>query len=152
MIFTLAQQFSTLLGLLTIVPTGHGAVCLKLEDKIIYIDPYSQTTDYTGYPKADIIFFTHDHYDHYDTTALKHLVTAETVFVGPPCMEKHLTLEKTMKNGDSYRWENIEILAVPAYNILNKRPMASHSTPKDTGTVMCLLSGILKYIFPETQN
>ncbi|HQF05173.1 MAG TPA: MBL fold metallo-hydrolase, partial [Bacteroidales bacterium] len=79
MIFTLAQQFSTLLGLLTIVPTGHGAVCLKLEDKIIYIDPYSQTTDYAGYPKADIIFFTHDHYDHYDTTALKHLVTAETV-------------------------------------------------------------------------
>ena len=152
MIFTLAQQFSTLLGLLTIIPTGHGAVCLKLENKIIYIDPYSQTTDYTGYPKADIIFFTHDHYDHYDTLALKHLVTPETVFVGPPCMEEHLTLEKTMKNGDSYRWENIEILAVPAYNILNKRPDGQPFHPKGYGNGYVFTFGDVKvYISGDTE-
>ncbi|MDD4065170.1 MAG: MBL fold metallo-hydrolase, partial [Bacteroidales bacterium] len=121
MIFSASQQFTTLLGLLTIVPSGHGAVCFMLEETVIYVDPYSATTDYSKYPKADIIFFTHDHQDHYDVKALEHLVTPKTVFVGPECMEEHIKLEKTLRNGDAYTWRGIEIKAVPAYNIINKR-------------------------------
>lgn len=152
MIFTASQQFSTLLGLLTIVPAGHGAVCFKLEEKIIYVDPYSQTTDYRGYPKADIVIFTHDHFDHYDTKALEHLVTGKTVFVGPPCMEQHLKLEKTMKNGDTYRWENIEILAVPAYNILNKRPDGQPFHPRGYGNGYVFSFGDFKvYVAGDTE-
>jgi hypothetical protein len=52
MIFLHAQQFATLLGLLTIVPTGHGAVYFNINNLVIYVDPYSVSTDYSGYPKA----------------------------------------------------------------------------------------------------
>jgi len=133
MIFSASQQFTTLLGLLTIVPSGHGAVCFMLEETVIYVDPYSATTDYSKYPKADIIFFTHDHQDHYDVKALEHLVTPKTVFVGPECMEEHIKLEKTLRNGDAYTWRGIEIKAVPAYNIINKRQDGNPFHPKGYG-------------------
>jgi len=133
MIFSASQQFTTLLGLLTIVPSGHGAVCFMLEETVIYVDPYSATTDYSKYPKADIIFFTHDHQDHYDVKALEYLVTPKTVFVGPECMEEHIKLEKTLRNGDAYTWRGIEIKAVPAYNIINKRQDGNPFHPKGYG-------------------
>jgi len=133
MIFSVSQQFTTLLGLLTIVPSGHGAVCFMLEETVIYVDPYSATTDYSKYPKADIIFFTHDHQDHYDVKALEYLVTPKTVFVGPECMEEHIKLEKTLRNGDAYTWRGIEIKAVPAYNIINKRQDGNPFHPKGYG-------------------
>ena len=133
MIFSASQKFTTLLGLLTIVPSGHGAVCFMLEETVIYVDPYSATTDYSKYPKADIIFFTHDHQDHYDVKALEHLVTPKTVFVGPECMEEHIKLEKTLRNGDAYTWRGIEIKAVPAYNIINKRQDGNPFHPKGYG-------------------
>lgn len=37
--------------------------CIKInKEKIIYIDPYHIDKNYND---ADIIFITHDHYDHY---------------------------------------------------------------------------------------
>ncbi|MFA5769449.1 MAG: MBL fold metallo-hydrolase [Bacteroidales bacterium] len=152
MIFSASQQFTTLLGLLTIVPSGHGAVCFKLEEKVIYVDPYSATTDYSEYPKADIIFFTHDHQDHYDAKALEHLVTPQTVFVGPECMEHHLKLEKTLRNGDSFSWKGIEVKAVPAYNILNKRQDGNPYHPKGYGNGYLFTFGDFKvYLAGDTE-
>ncbi|NLA15059.1 MAG: MBL fold metallo-hydrolase [Bacteroidales bacterium] len=133
MIFTLSQQFKTSLGTLTIVPAGHGAVCFRLGDLIMYIDPYSETTDYSKFPKADIVFFTHDHFDHYDKKALEHLVVKKTIFVGPRCMEEHLELEKTLNNGEVFHWKGIEITAVPAYNIINKKDDGQPFHPKGYG-------------------
>lgn len=99
--FAASQIFRTLLGTLTLVPTGHGAVFFKLNELVFYIDPYSETTDYSTFPKADMVLFTHDHYDHYDPKALKHLVTDKTEFIGPKCVEAHRALDKTLNNGDS---------------------------------------------------
>ncbi len=152
MIFSASQQFTTLLGLLTIVPSGHGAICFMLEETVIYADPYSATTDYSEYPKADIIFFTHDHQDHYDVKALEHLVTPQTVFVGPECMEEHLKLEKTLRNGDSYTWKGIEIKAVPAYNIINKRQDGYPFHSKGYGNGYIFTFGNLKvYLAGDTE-
>lgn len=152
MIFTASQQFTTLLGLLTIVPAGHGAVCFKLEDIVIYVDPYSATTDYSRYPKADIIFFTHDHFDHYDTKALEQLVTPKTVFVGPCCMEQHLKLVKTLDNGDTFKWKDIEVQAIPAYNIINKKPEGNPFHPKGYGNGYIFAFGDFRvYIAGDTE-
>ena len=57
-----------------------------------------------------------------------------------------------MKNGDSYRWENIEILAVPAYNILNKRPDGQPFHPKGYGNGYVFTFGNVKvYISGDTE-
>ena len=56
MIFTASQQFTTL-GLLTIVPAGHGAVCSPLRIQsfmLIRILP----RPITAVIKADIVFYT----------------------------------------------------------------------------------------------
>ena len=152
MIFTASQQFTTLLGLLTIVPAGHGAVCFTIENTVIYVDPYSATTDYGRYPKADIVFFTHDHADHYDPKALEHIVTSHTLFVGPECMEKHLELEKTLRNGAFFKWKGIEVLAVPAYNIINKRPDGNPFHPKGYGNGYIFTFGDFRvYVAGDTE-
>ena len=40
----------------------HSAIRLEIDNKIIYIDPYSLTSNAND---ADLIFITHDHYDHF---------------------------------------------------------------------------------------
>lgn len=41
--------------------------CIKInKEKIIYIDPYHIDKNYND---ADIIFITHDHYDHYSESS-----------------------------------------------------------------------------------
>lgn len=39
----------------------HSSIKIN-KGKVIYIDPYNIDSDYND---ADIIFITHDHYDHY---------------------------------------------------------------------------------------
>lgn len=152
MIFLHAQQFATLLGLLTIVPAGHGAVYFNINDLVIYVDPYSGSTDYSGYPKADIIFFTHDHYDHYDQKALKHIVNDSTVFAGPQCMKEHLKLIHTFGQTDNFQWRGISVQAVPAYNIINKRPDGTPFHPKGYAVGYIFTFGDLRvYLSGDTE-
>ena len=40
-------------------------------DKIIYFDPYKINEKYND---ADIIFITHDHYDHYDLESINNVI------------------------------------------------------------------------------
>ena len=49
-------------------------------DKILYFDPFrveNETHD------ADIIFITHDHYDHYDITSINKIIKNDTLIVIP---------------------------------------------------------------------
>lgn len=150
--FVLAHQITTLLGLLAMAPTGHGAVMFQLDKMVIYVDPYSQNTDYSNYPKADIIFFTHDHGDHYDPKAIKQLATDKTLYVGPDCMKAHLDLFKVLNNGDSMEWNGITIKAVPAYNIVSKNPNGQPFHPKGYGNGYIFTFGDLKvYVAGDTE-
>ena len=45
---------------------GHASLMLENNDNVYYIDPWSDTGDYSNLPKADVIFVTHEHFDHYD--------------------------------------------------------------------------------------
>ncbi|MBR5754814.1 MAG: MBL fold metallo-hydrolase, partial [Erysipelotrichaceae bacterium] len=52
-------------------------------DKIIYFDPFKieeETHD------ADIIFITHDHFDHFSVEDIKKVEKEDTVYVIPDCM------------------------------------------------------------------
>lgn len=140
-IFTSAHVFATALGPLTLVPTGHGAVCFKLDDRIIYVDPYSEAQDYTAYPKADLIVFSHDHYDHFDEKAFSKIRRRKTLFIGPSCVAEQFHLDATVNNGDSFIFHGIEIKAVPAYNILNKKPDGTVFHPKGYGNGYIFIFG-----------
>ena len=55
--------------------------CIKInKEKIIYIDPYHIDKNYND---ADIIFITHDHYDHYSEDDIDKVRKFNSIFVIP---------------------------------------------------------------------
>ena len=87
-------------------------------DKIIYLDPYQVQ----GSPHdADLIFVTHAHGDHCDTSSISAVVNEETQIVTEPESEnklKNLSSNiTTVKPGDRIAIDDVGIKAVPAYNI-----------------------------------
>lgn len=57
----------------------HSSIRINKE-KIIYIDPYKIEKDYND---ADLIFVTHDHYDHYSEEDIDKVKKEDTVIIAP---------------------------------------------------------------------
>ena len=101
--------------------------------KIIHVDPYSRVGDYTKLPKADLILITHEHRDHLDAAAIEPIRGKETQVICTEACAERLKPAAVMKNGDRINWEGLAIEAVPAYNILHKRPSGEAFHPKGRG-------------------
>lgn len=102
-------------GDLKITSIAHGSLLLEWGGKEIFIDPWSQA-DLSPYPKADWIFITHQHGDHYDPAALALLKKPGTHMIVPPIEAKNEPDATVMKNGDQQDFEGFHVQAVPAYN------------------------------------
>ena len=80
--------------------------CIKInKEKIIYIDPYHIDKNYND---ADIIFITHDHYDHYSEDDIDKVRKFNSIFVIPDdllpkLLEKVINQENifTLDSGDT---------------------------------------------------
>lgn len=110
----------------------HSSIKINKE-KVIYIDPFKIDQNYND---ADIIFITHDHYDHYSEEDIDKVKKDNTVIVAPESL-----LTKLIRKG--VKQDNIIIVdvdekdavdevrfeTVPAYNI-NKQ-----FHPKENGWV-----------------
>ena len=120
------------------------------KEKIIYIDPYKIDKKYND---ADIIFITHDHYDHYSEEDINKVKKLKTVIIAP----KQL-LNKLLKNGFKEEYiiivnpneekmvEGIKFKTLPAYNI-NKQ-----FHPKENGWLGYIIEieGVRFYIAGDT--
>jgi L-ascorbate metabolism protein UlaG (beta-lactamase superfamily) len=92
---------------------GHDTFKI-VGEKIIYTDPFK----INKHDKADIILITHEHYDHCSPEDVKKLQTDDTVIVTvADCAKKLSGKIKILKPGDKININQIEIEAVPAYNI-----------------------------------
>lgn len=97
----------------------HSSIKINKE-KVIYIDPFKIDKNYND---ADIIFITHDHYDHYSEDDIDKVKKNDTVIVAP---EELLTklLRKgfrqdyiiTVTPDEQDMVEGIKFETVPAYN------------------------------------
>lgn len=97
----------------------HSSIKISKE-KVIYIDPFKIDKNYND---ADIIFITHDHYDHYSEEDIDKVKNNDTVIVAP---EELLTklLRKgfrkdyiiTVEPNKEYIVEAIKFKTIPAYN------------------------------------
>ena len=116
----------------------------------IYFDPFKIETNYND---ADVIFITHDHYDHYSEEDIGKIVKEDTVIVIPEDLRTKV-LKKGWKEENiitvipnkSYTVKNIEFQTVPAYNV-NKQ-----FHPKENNWVGYLVNmeGITYYISGDT--
>jgi L-ascorbate metabolism protein UlaG (beta-lactamase superfamily) len=93
---------------------GHDTFRIAAS-KTIYFDPFQ----IAGGPRADVVFITHDHYDHCVPEVVANIAGPETVIVTEKdCAAKldGFTVE-VMKPGDKKTVAGLEVEAVPAYNI-----------------------------------
>lgn len=127
----------------------HSSIKINKE-KVIYIDPFKIDKNYND---ADIIFITHDHYDHYSEDDTDKVKKNDTVIVAP---EELLTklLRKgfrqdyiiTVAPDEQDMVEGIKFETVPAYNT-NKQ---FHPKENDWVGYIIEIKGIRYYIAGDT--
>ena len=125
----------------------HASFYLTFKGVTIYADPVNyEGVDYKKLPKADVILITHDHYDHLDKSAVADISTSNTKIFCNATVQKALGTGVMLENGDEISFSlapvpaltiNIDIEAVPAYNITEGREIY-HPKGRDNGYILTL--------------
>ena len=133
----------------------HASIRMQYDGKEIQIDPVSKmgqkVIDYASMPKADYIFVTHEHGDHFDKSALSTLRSSQTRLVTNQRCADMLGAGEVMKNGDSKQIaDGISVEAVPAYNNTEGH-LQFHPKGRDNGYVLTS-DGLRIYIAGDTED
>lgn len=91
--------------------------------RIYYVDPF-QLPKNKDLPRADIIFITHAHYDHFSPEDINSLLKDDTVVVATPDILEalNITQEKfSVEPNKSYEVKGFTFDTVPAYNVKPER-------------------------------
>ena len=104
---------------------GHSAFRIDDGKTRIFIDPYDLKSDSI---KADIIFITHGHYDHYSPGDIAKIRKDSTVIVATKDVAAKIAGKVIIVEPDgSYSVGAIRFTTVPAYNIGKKfHPQQNH--------------------------
>ena len=97
---------------------GHDCFRLTAAGKVIYFDPFKLAqTEGEKLPAADIIFITHDHFDHCSLEDIDKIKQESTIYITEPDSAAKLSGNvKTMKPGETLSLDFLTVEAVPAYN------------------------------------
>ncbi len=127
----------------------HSSVWIETAGKVLYVDPFrlEQTPH-----DADLIFATHDHFEHFSPEDVARAEKAETVFVLPASSANKLVDDTrghrvmTVRPGDRGEAEGIPFEAVAAYN--PDKPFH----PKENAWVgyVLALEGVRVYVAGDT--
>ena len=127
----------------------HSSIRINKEKKI-YIDPFKIDRNYND---ADIVFITHDHYDHYSEEDIDKVINENTTIIIPEELLTKLLRKGINKNAiitvepnKNYMVQGIKFETISAYNT-NK---TFH--PKENGWVgyIIIINGIRYYIAGDT--
>jgi L-ascorbate metabolism protein UlaG (beta-lactamase superfamily) len=141
---------------------GHAGFLIKNNinpDKIqiIYIDPYNikETSE-----KADLIFITHDHYDHCSIADINKIIKEGTKIVVPADSQNKITrfdvpikIEVAVPEKE-FVFGDLKVSTLPAYNI--DKPF--HSQKEEWMGYLLKMNGLLIYhagdsdVIPEMQK
>lgn len=133
----------------------HASIRMEYDGKEIEIDPVTKLgnrmIDFTAMPKANYIFVTHEHGDHFDREALKLLSDEKTRLITNKRCAEMLGSGEIMANGDQLQIaDNFTVEAVPAYNITEGRTQF-HPQGRDNGYILTI-DGLRIYIAGDTED
>lgn len=122
--------------------------------KILYFDPF-QIADAAH--DADIIFITHEHYDHFEPDSIEKLKKENTILVAPGSMKKKVLSESCIAPDkcaffnpkelhELKTMSDIPIKTIPAYNKL--KPF--HPRGKKWQGYVVIMDGIRYYVAGDT--
>jgi len=119
---------------------GHDGFKFK-KDKAIYVDPYKLGTKPEA---ADLVFITHEHFDHLSVDDLKKIVTPQTTIVTIAACEKAVTELKpkevrVVAPGERLVIDGVKVEVLPAYNTNKFRSPGNPFHPKADGKVGFIL-------------
>lgn len=119
--------------------------------KVLYFDPYQiQTAVYD----ADIIFITHEHYDHFEPDSIAKIKKDDTLLIVPESMQKKTLSESGIASencqfyqpGETHEAGGIMIETIPAYNKL--KPF--HTKGKRWQGYVVEMDGVRYYVSGDT--
>ncbi len=132
---------------------GHGSLMFVFGGKVVHVDPYGSQDDYSRLPKADLVMITHEHGDHLDQDALAKVRTDRTDLVLTEAAAEKVGGGIVMRNGEIKTVGGFRIEAVPAYNIVHKRPSGAPYHPRGIGNGYIITFGEKRvYIAGDTEN
>jgi L-ascorbate metabolism protein UlaG (beta-lactamase superfamily) len=144
---------STTGGDLSITFLGHGSLLMVFQKKNIFVDVFGEVADYAKLPKADMVFITHEHFDHLDPKALTSIRTEKTILVYTETCEQMIKGGIVMRNGDRQTVGEIPVEAVAAYNLVHKRPSGDPFHQKKSGNgYIFTFGGTRLYVAGDTEN
>ena len=132
----------------------HASLRIQYDGLEIQVDPvanYQPETDYSKFPKADIILVTHEHFDHFDRDAIEALKKDGTQVIANLSVQKMLGFGMALANGESHVLaKGISLDAVPAYNTTPGHTQF-HPKGRDNGYVLTM-DGLRIYIAGDTED
>jgi len=97
---------------------GHDSFRIDDNGKQIYIDPWKLSSNAV---KADYIFVTHSHYDHFSKEDIAKIRKETTKIIGPADVAKEMGNDViAMRPGQEMTIDQLKVKAIPAYNIGKK--------------------------------
>jgi L-ascorbate metabolism protein UlaG (beta-lactamase superfamily) len=140
------QNFPTNLGMVRITPIYHAAAMIQLGRDIIYIDP-AKPAKIDDLSPADLILITDIHGDHMDPVDIAALSKNGTTIIAPAAVAKTVTTARVLANGESTRWHDWKITAVPMYNVTHLQPSGAPYHDKGRGNGYVLNYGGKNFYF-----
>jgi len=132
----------------------HASIRIEYDGKEIEIDPVTKlagkTIDYTAMHKANFIFVTHEHGDHFDKEAIRLLSDDGTQLITNQRCADMYGSGQVMTVGQSLMLDDIKVEAVPAYNTTEGRTQF-HPKGRDNGYILTI-DGLRIYIAGDTED
>lgn len=140
-----------MVGEVTITPIHHGSLMLQFGGKVIHIDPWSEG-NYSSAPRADYLLITDLHGDHMDQAMVAKLKKETTVVIAPAAVAKTILEAQVMNNGEKKKFGDLEVEAVPMYNLQRgPQPGALYHTKGRGNGYILTLGGKRIYISGDTE-
>lgn len=149
------DSYPTENGEITVYPVEHASFVMSAAGTIIYCDPVGGAEAYADLPPPDLILITHEHGDHFDLETVTAIMGEETRIIANPAVHEKLPEELKAKaqaiaNGESTDVDEINIEAIPAYNLTEDR-LQYHPKGRDNGYVLTI-DGRRVYVAGDTED